>query len=183
MEMFDIVDKNGIPTGKTVSREVAHRDGIMHRTAHVAVLRRENNKTQILLQKRAANKDSFPGCYDMSSAGHIDAGEGPLTSAMRELKEELGIDTKITDLNFVDTVRINYVDEFHGKAFRDNEIAYLYAYEKDITKDELKLQEEEVEAVEWFNLDYVISEIEKGNPLFCVPIESLQKIAQYNTMF
>ena len=178
--MFDIVDKNGIPTGKTVSREIAHRDGIMHRTAHVAVLQRENGKTQILLQKRAANKDSFPGCFDMSSAGHIDAGEAPLTSAMRELKEELGIDAEITDLNPIGMVRINYVDEFHGEVFRDNEIAYLYAYEKDINKDELLLQEEEVETVEWFDLDYVISETAKENPLFCVPVESLQKLDKYD---
>ena len=176
--MFDIVDENGVPTGERVSRSVAHRDGIMHRTAHVAVLRRENGKLQILLQKRAANKDSFPGCYDMSSAGHIDAGEEPLTSAMRELKEELSIDASDSDLKFIGNVRIKYVDEFHGEIFRDNEIAFLYVYEKQINKDSLKLQEEEVEDVQWFDLDYVIEEIEKSNPVFCVPTGSLEKLKE-----
>ena len=35
MELLDIVDEKGNPTGETVPREVAHREGIRHRTAHV----------------------------------------------------------------------------------------------------------------------------------------------------
>ena len=35
MELFDICDENGIPTGKTVERSRAHREGIRHRTAHI----------------------------------------------------------------------------------------------------------------------------------------------------
>ena len=34
-ELLDIVDEDGEPTGETVDREVAHRDGIQHRTSHV----------------------------------------------------------------------------------------------------------------------------------------------------
>ena len=45
----------------------------------------------LLLQKRSKEKDSFPGCYDISSAGHISAGDEPLETALRELEEELGI--------------------------------------------------------------------------------------------
>ena len=43
------------------------------------------------MQKRSADKDSFPGVYDVSSAGHLPAGEDFRKSAVRELKEELGI--------------------------------------------------------------------------------------------
>lgn len=35
MEIFDVIDTNGKPTGKTVSREQAHAEGIPHRTAHI----------------------------------------------------------------------------------------------------------------------------------------------------
>lgn len=35
MELLDIVDENGCPTGETVERETAHRKGIRHRTSHV----------------------------------------------------------------------------------------------------------------------------------------------------
>ena len=78
MEYFDIVDEAGAPTGETVSREIAHRDGIRHRTAHVWIVRRSESGWDILLQKRSKEKDSFPGYYDTSSAGHIPASTDPL---------------------------------------------------------------------------------------------------------
>ena len=70
-ELLDIVDELGNPTGKVVEREIAHQKGIRHRTSHVWLVRKRNNKVQVLLQKRSHNKDSFPDCYDISSAGHI----------------------------------------------------------------------------------------------------------------
>ena len=74
MELLDVVDENGIPTGETVERSIAHAKGIRHRTSHVWLLRRRSEGVEVLLQKRSDNKDSFPGCYDTSSAGHIPAG-------------------------------------------------------------------------------------------------------------
>ena len=71
MELLDIVDENGIPTGAVIDRETAHREGIRHRTAHLWLLRRREGQVQVLLQKRSMEKDSYPGCYDISSAGHI----------------------------------------------------------------------------------------------------------------
>ena len=92
MEYFDICDEFGLPTGEIVDRESAHRDGILHRTAHVWIVREKTQGYDILLQKRSMDKDSFPGLYDTSSAGHIPAGSEPLPSAIRELQEELGVD-------------------------------------------------------------------------------------------
>ncbi len=73
MELLDVVDKNGNPTGETVSRDVAHAKGIPHRTSHVWLVRMKDDRLQILLQKRSDNKDSYPSCYYISSAGHIPA--------------------------------------------------------------------------------------------------------------
>lgn len=73
-------------------RSEAHRLGLRHRTSHVwLVPARKNGVLEVLLQKRSDEKDSFPGCYDISSAGHIPAGQGFVDSALRELKEELGV--------------------------------------------------------------------------------------------
>ena len=88
-EYLDVIDDNGNLTGETVAREVAHRDGIRHRTSHLWLLRKKDGALQILLQKRSADKPSFPNCYDISSAGHIPAGGEFASSALRELKEEL----------------------------------------------------------------------------------------------
>ena len=61
MELLDIVDENGKPTGETVERKTAHSEGIRHRTAHVWIVRKSDEGAEVLLQKRAMNKDSFPG--------------------------------------------------------------------------------------------------------------------------
>ncbi len=90
MEIFDIVDEKGIPTGETIERTQAHEKGVRHRTAHIWIVREQDGKAQLLLQKRSAEKDSFPGRFDTSSAGHIQAGDEPEESAIRELHEELG---------------------------------------------------------------------------------------------
>ena len=99
-EILDIIDKNGNLTGETVDREYAHLNGIWHRTSHLWLVRKPNDTVQILLQKRSEDKSSFPGCYDISSAGHIPAGVDFRESAIRELKEELGIDASESDLIF-----------------------------------------------------------------------------------
>ena len=46
MEILDICDELGNPTGKTVEREIAHQQGILHRTAHVWILRKKENKKE-----------------------------------------------------------------------------------------------------------------------------------------
>ena len=83
MEWLDIVDENGVPTGQVVSRQEAHRLGLRHRTSHVWIVRRREGNLQVLLQKRSEEKDSYPGCYDISSAGHIPAGADFVPSALR----------------------------------------------------------------------------------------------------
>jgi len=100
MEILDVVDERGDPTGETVEREKAHEEGIMHRTSHVWLLRKKQGKVQVLLQKRSEAKESFPGCYDVSSAGHIPAGMGFIESAIREVQEELGISASEDELIF-----------------------------------------------------------------------------------
>ena len=174
MELFDIVDENGIPTGETVERSAAHKQGICHRTAHIWIVREQGGRTQVLLQKRAANKDSFPGRFDTSSAGHIQAGDEPLESAMRELHEELGIVAVPEQLEFAGTFRVLYEKEFHGKLFKDNEVAFVYLYRQPVDIDQLVLQTEEIEAVEWFDMEETYQECLKHNQKFCVPIKGLE---------
>jgi len=44
------------------------------------------------LQKRSPFKDSHPNMWDISSAGHLTADDNSLSVAIREIKEELGVD-------------------------------------------------------------------------------------------
>ena len=179
MEFFDITDDNGIPTGRTISRGEAHDKGIPHRTAHIWIVKRDCDTYQVLLQKRSAEKESFPGMYDTSSAGHIQAGDAPLESAQRELHEELGIRVNEGDLTFIGKFHINYEMEFHGKPFRDNEVAFVYVYEKPVEIDNLVLQQEEVDEVRWFDMDEVYVGCTHRDGTFCVPMEGLELVMRY----
>ena len=179
MELLDVVDENGIPTGETVERSIAHAKGIRHRTSHVWLLRRRSEGVEVLLQKRSDNKDSFPGKFDTSSAGHIQAGDEPLESALRELKEELGISATPEQLHFAGTFPISFAKEFHGKMFRDEEIAFVYIYQEPVNTAELVLQTEEVEAVQWFDLEEVYEQCGKHREIFCVPALGLGVVRRY----
>ena len=179
MEYFDVCDEAGNPTGAVVSREAAHRDGIRHRTAHVWVVRRRDGRWQVLLQKRAADKDSFPGKYDTSSAGHIQAGDEPRASALRELGEELGIFAAPEQLRYAGSFDIRYEKEFHGRRFRDNELAHVFVYDSPVNIGALTLQAEEVERVDWFDLEAVWGELAERRDLYCVPTEGMAVLREY----
>ena len=180
-EIFDIIDTQGNPTGETVTREKAHAEGIPHRTAHIWIIREKYGRTEVLLQKRSMNKDSFPGKFDTSSAGHIQAGDEPLESALRELGEELGIHATPEQLVFAGTFPISFAKEFHGKMFRDEELAFVYIYDQPVDIADLVLQKEEVEAVEWFALEETYAECQKSREKFCVPSGGLEIVREFMT--
>ena len=125
------------------------------------------------------NKDSFPGRYDTSSAGHIQAGDEPLESALRELGEELGIKAEASDLDFAGTFRIQYEKEFHGKMFRDNEVAFVFAYQKPVDIADLTIQKEELDGVSWFDLEETYEACKNHDQKFCVPIGGLETVGKY----
>ncbi len=179
IECLDIVTEDGHPTGEVVSRDEAHKNGILHRTAHVWVVRPANNGYDILLQKRSERKESFPGLYDTSSAGHIPAGDEPLPSAVRELAEELGIEASPDELKYAGTFRTRYEKEFHGKLFRDNEVTWVYVCEAHVEIGKLFLQRSEVSEVRWFDLDEVWDEIHRTRERFCVPVGGLKVLKEY----
>ena len=176
MEVFDIVNEQGRPTGKTVDRTTAHEQGILHRTSHVWLVRNKNEKKEILLQKRCMEKDSFPGHWDISSAGHIPAGFEFKESAVRELKEELGIDLSEDDLILCGQRHFQYESNFHGKAFKDNQISNVYMAWYDCEPESLQLQKEEVEAVQWMELEDCIKAVKEHTIKHCIYLEELYMI-------
>lgn len=160
-EYLDIVDESGEPTGRTVARSRAHAEGILHRTSHVWLLRQSFNpergmdEVQVLLQKRSDDKDSFPGCYDISSAGHIPAGCGFVESALRELQEELGISMEQNQLIALGNLRKSDTAVFHGKPFHDEQVSRVFYALCPLDESEFNLQQSEVSAVRWMWLSEI----------------------------
>ncbi len=96
-EQLDIVDKNNVVIG-TADRCYIHKHKLHHRSTHIWL---ESTAGEVLIQKRSMLKDEAPGLWDSSCAGHVDAGETYKACAVRELKEELGIDVSALKAEFL----------------------------------------------------------------------------------
>lgn len=180
LELFDICDEYGEPTGQVTERSVAHALGIRHRTVYVWVVRRgRNGNWQILMQKRSEKK-TYPGRYGSSSSGHVMAGDGYEESALRELEEELGISAQREDLHFAGMFDSGEIcTEFNGEPFYDREISAVYIYQNLIDEETLSLQQEEVEAVKWVDYEDCLSHVLEGDGNFCVNIRGLNLLGTY----
>ena len=179
MEMFDVIDMDGNKTGAIKERGVVHREGALHATSHIWIARKnEKSGYDILLQKRSACKDSHPGCYDISSAGHIGAGDEALESALRELEEELGIKAKPENLLEFGVQYKNYEGEFYGRPFRDNQRSILYLYKELIKMEDLVLQETEIESVIWMDYKEALEAIWENTIKHCIYEEEFLKVGK-----
>ncbi|ETN96359.1 NUDIX hydrolase [Zhouia amylolytica] len=155
-EYVDILDDKGNYTGKSLLKSEAHQLGLFHPTIHVWLY---TNKGDVLIQKRVATKNTFPGLWDVSVAGHISAGESILTSAIREVEEELGLKLKESDLHKIGTHKHTST---HGTII-DAEFHHIYIAELKVPIDTLTLQASEVEAIKLIPLQEYTSEINKNH--------------------
>ena len=89
-EMVDIVDRFD-RTLLIMPKSEAHRQSLFHRSVFVLVF---NPAGKLYLQKRGPKKALYPGRFDLSATGHVQAGESRFDAACRELFEELCIRAK-----------------------------------------------------------------------------------------
>ncbi len=176
-ELFDILNEGGTRTGRTKPRGLVHQDGDLHGASHVFLTRRKNGRIQLLLQKRSANKDSYPLCWDTSSAGHLDAGESFDSAAVRELGEELGVTGYTPEYLFM--TNQDNTAYFHGKFFRDREINAVYLLELDLEASSFSIEKSEIETVHWFDLDDILSALKKDDPAYCLAADEIEQLKPY----
>lgn len=138
-EIVDILDAAGNSTGKTTMKSEAHRKGLFHPTVHIWFYTAEG---LLLLQKRSKNKDTFPALWDVSVAGHMGAGESALKSAIREVKEEIGLTILETYLK-----KIGYFKSVqrHHEELYDCEYHHTFLCPLRVALKDLTLQENEVD--------------------------------------
>ena len=53
--------------------------------------------------------------------------------------------------------------------FCDDEVAFVYVYDRSVEIGDIVVQKEELDGVEWFDVAYVERMLKEKNPLFCVP--------------
>ncbi len=150
-EMYDIYNEKGKPLNKTMPRVLVHGMGAWHKTVHVWIVKRSLPKftidSWILFQQRSLKKDSHPGIWDISAAGHVDAGESCIEAAIRETQEELGLNLKTEELNYLGDCKLEYTSD--NGFFIDREIQSVYVVElPELDLADLMIDPEEVSDIE-----------------------------------
>ena len=110
MELVALYGADGRPTGEVVDRARMRAENLRHAASHVVV---RNSAGEVYVHRRTDTKDVYPGRYDFTAGGVLQAGEDPLESARRELAEELGI----TGVGLTVLFETDYADEhtrFHA---------------------------------------------------------------------
>lgn len=147
-ELIDVRDEAGEPTGEVVWKSEAHRRGLWHRCFHCWIFGVDAGEPYLLVQRRAAAKDTWPGYVDLTVGGHLAAGEGPL-DGLREVEEELGLRVEPGRLVPLGTRRA----EGRIPQGLDREFQDVFLLRDDTPPGDLRLQKEEVEAILLLRLD------------------------------
>jgi len=133
-EIFDVVNERDEVVGRQTRGEV-HRLGLMHRAVHVLVF---NSRGQVFLQKRSMTKDRQPGLWDSSASGHLNCGESYDACAVRELREEIGLELSAPPQRLFKLPASEKTDQEH---------VWIYRCE---AEGPFTLHPEEIERGDWF---------------------------------
>ena len=136
-EIFDVYTREGIYLG-TKPKSFCHSENpeVYHKPVWIWAI---NSQGEILVQKRSQYKKSNPNKWDMSVAGHSKSGESHIDAAIRETFEEIGIQTKKDDYDFL----FEYCFE------QGWELAQVYLLKIDIPVNKMHLSSREIGEVKW----------------------------------
>ncbi len=148
MELWDLFDRDGNPTGETMVRGTPIPPERYHQVIHICIF---NPDGKMLIQHRQPFKPTWSGMWDVSVGGAVAAGESIKTAAQREAEEELGYMLDLSDE--APAMRITFPDGF------DN----FYLVERDLDISQLRYQPEEVLEAKWATKEDIFSMIDDGS--------------------
>lgn len=150
-ELMDVYDENKNLTGKNIYRKdmdtLKENEYII--TSHCFII---NSSNQILLTQRSLNTDRKGKWED--THGGVKAGETSIDAIIRELKEEIGINVKPSELKLIKTIK-------KKNAFRD-----IYILKKDVALESLILNKNEVMDCKYVTINEFKEMIEKEECTF-----------------
>ena len=152
VERVEGVDVSDVPT-KPVPRHTAHSKHIRHRAVHILVF---DEKGNVFVQLRSRKKDRYPNYYEASVSGHVLAGDRYEESALRELKEEIGITVTAKDLELK--------GRFDIETTKENEIVAFFVVR--VKAADVKIDREEVEEGTFVPLEQLRAEIKAAEKRF-----------------
>lgn len=157
-----IANKNGV--FKSVTRKQAHAEGLWHRSIGLWLFTKDG---KVVIQKRSEHKDTNPGKWQMSVAGHVTSGHSVQEAVLAEAREELGLDIDSKSLKFIAAC----TREESGSTTRfgqhiDKE--YKFVFIAMLPEDaKLEFNPGEIQSIDFRDMGYVFDRFEARDPSFC----------------
>lgn len=157
-----LVDKEDKIIGKDSKVNCHLGDGMLHRAFSVLLF---NSAGELLIQKRAKEKITFPSIWANSCCSHplhiqseIDGINGAKRAAKRKMEQELGIDPEQIDIE-----KLHYITKMRYKARADDtwveyEIDYIFAMKRDVEINPNKIEIEETKYVNQNELELIFND-------------------------
>ena len=157
-EMLEVIDENDNVMGLETRAKV-HQDGLLHREIHIWFL---TPNGEIIFQHRAKDKDTYPDKLDATVGGHVEPKMSYEETAVKECKEETGIDIDISKLLFLAKLRKKSFDEVTKLTNNTIRSQYAYLYEGSIS--DLQVEKGNGEGFEAWKIDDLtnLSETDKN---------------------
>lgn len=155
VESFNMVDENDRPIpGILVDREFLHKMSGFHRAIHILI---EVFGGRFLIQKKAVHTENG-GKWSSAVSGHVRSRETYAQAAIREAKEELGLE--IDEKELIEIVKLS-PSEATG-----NEFVMVFSYLMDPKKEEITLSSGEVDEIIICPLNDLIADVDKNREIY-----------------
>lgn len=163
MEVWDIYDERREKTGKSHIRGEDMQEGDFHTVVHVWIM---NEEGELLIQQRQPWKKGWANMWDCAAAGSALVGETCEMAAIRETKEELGIDLQVEKCEVLFTIKFS-------RGFDDHLLV-----KQNVDIDNLSLQYEEVANAKWATMEEIFKLVESGEFIPYSILKALFEIIQ-----
>lgn len=149
-EQVILVDSRNRETG-VMDKAEAHQRGVLHRAISVFIF---NSKGEMLIHRRAMHKYHSGGLWTNACCSHPRPGEKAVDSAVRRLKEEMGLSAELKPaFEFIYKADL-------GNGLYEHEADHVFTGKTDTDPEP---DPEEVMEWKWMNVDAIAADMD-ANP-------------------
>ncbi|MFI4955316.1 MAG: isopentenyl-diphosphate Delta-isomerase, partial [Gammaproteobacteria bacterium] len=167
-----LVDEFDQPIGHA-EKLFAHQQGLLHRAFSIFVLRKQNNRIEMLLQQRQKAKYHSGGLWTNSCCSHPRPNEDTLTAASKRLQEEFGFTVPLTEIGV-----FTYRAEF-ANGLIEHEVDHVFVghFDDAIT---INPDPDEIMSYRWLSLEDALQDF-NAHPEIYTPwfAQALEMVIQY----
>ena len=138
-------------------------DHLWLRSGYVFIVVTGRDRQQrFLVQQRSMQKSYCPGCFDLTSGGVFEPGEGKRENAVREVQEELGLTQELSlgGRTYLPCLTDCGYFKYHYPPLTKVWCSlWVMRVKEEQVEHQLKLQQEEVSAVQFWTKQEVLERI------------------------